>query len=139
MSVDHDAQNFANGGKAYVLGYAVKPRLCHVYDGDALELYSSGEEWKVRYMDNVSRYVAADDGRKNTEFWNSVTLEHNDDLAVLSGEGEDQYGGTNEKRPVCVTLDRSRHDPFVVHIYVGARRGHPGAPDDGSATGTGRK
>jgi hypothetical protein len=139
MSVDHDAQNFANGGKAYALGFAVKPRLCHVFDGDSMEIYSTAGAWKVRYMDSVSRYVAPNDGTKNVRFWDSVTLQHNDDLGILYGEGVDQFGGKDEIRPVCVSLDRSRHDPFVAHIYVGARRGIPSPPDDGSATGTGGK
>jgi hypothetical protein len=133
-------EDYENYGKGYVIGSAAEPYRCHLFDGDEFTIQSTGMDsgFKLTYVPKLPDHISGDIGKKCSDFWKSASLNYDSALGILCGIGTDQFGGGGEQRTISIALDRSRRDPFVVHIYVSARKIAAPPPDDGSATGTGK-
>lgn len=135
----YSADSYKNGGLPYVVGYTLNYSYCHLIDGDQFTITkASGKPFKLVYDPIVSQYTNRPGAQYCKDFWKSVDLNYDSKTGILTGYGDDQFSGKGGIRYVSIALDRSHADPFVVHIYVSERDGG-GQPEDGSATGTGKR
>lgn len=134
-------EDYQNNGKPFVVGFAADSANCHMYDGDQFKIASTGvgSPYKLTYDPIVTKHVNPALATNCVDFWNTVALNYGAATGIFTGTGTNQIGGGAGYRGVSVALDRSHMNPFVVHVYVAPRQIAGPPPDDGSATGTGKR
>lgn len=138
MNLDPSA--YENNGNRYLIGFSENNSNCHLIDGDEFTIQAGapGTGFTLTYIPTVSQFVSPVIGQNCVSFWSTVQLTYSSTTGILTGMGTENFNG-GITRHVSIAIDRSHSDPSVVHIYVSSRTVAAPPPDDGSATGTGKK